>query len=94
MTSRSWSSLGLALGMVGVLLLFKWGPPQPPHETGVTRGLEDATPIDDSGKTVADHNREVERRQRFYARMSRIGLALIFLGFLCQLVAVWWPSKD
>ena len=94
MTSRAWNILGLLLGMLGVGFLFKWGPPQPPHETGISLGLEDNTPIDGSGETLAEHNKAVEARRQFYTKMSRLGLCLIFLGFFCQLVAAWCPNSD
>ena len=78
----------MALGMAGVVVLFIWGPPQPSHDSGVGLALEDGTVLSSSGRTVAEHNRNVENRRRFYTGMSRLGLALIFLGFLCQFVAV------
>jgi hypothetical protein len=92
MNSRLLNTTGLVLGIIGVLFLFVWGPPQPSFETGVSVGLENATPLDSSGKTVADHNREVEAKRKFYTTMSRSGLCLIMVGFALQLWAVWLPE--
>jgi hypothetical protein len=94
MNSRLLNTIGLALGIIGVLFLFVWGPPQPSFETGVPLGLEDATPLDGSGKTVAEHNRQIEAKRKFYTNMSRVGLCLILVGFALQLWAVWLPEPN
>lgn len=86
-TSQILNSVGLVLGMAGVVMLFFFGPPQPPLEPGISLGLEDATPIDENGKTVADYNKEVEKRRRKHLILSKIGLGLIFFGFALQLWA-------
>ncbi len=91
MTPQSVNTLGLFLGILGVVLIFIWGPPQPSLQTGISLGIEDATPIDDTGRTVADHNREIEALCRRHMILSRVGLGLIGVGFLLQLVATWLP---
>jgi hypothetical protein len=83
------NTIGLALGMIGVIIIFIFGPPQPTLEHGVSMGLEDSTPIDPTGKTVAEYNQEVEKRRRKHSVMSKLGLALIFLGFGFQIWATW-----
>ena len=92
MTPQAANTIGLVLGILGVVLIFIWGPPQPNLETGISLGIEDATPIDDTGKTVADHNREVQALRRRHLVFSRVGLALIGVGFLFQLAASWLPT--
>ena len=92
MTPQATNTIGLVLGILGVMLIFIWGPPQPNLETGISLGIEDATPIDDTGKTVADRNREVDALRRRHVVLSRVGLALIGLGFLFQLAASWLPA--
>jgi len=77
------NAFGLALNMVGVLFIFKWGPPQPSFESGVALCLEDATPLP-NGKTVAEHNASIESKKKRYKLMSCVGLIFIFVGFLCQ----------
>lgn len=85
------NTAGLVLGMAGAAVLFFFGAPQPRLEPGVALELEDGTPLESSGKTVADFNREVEERRRVFSRRSKIGLALIFAGFALQLWAQWAP---
>ena len=81
------NAFGLILNMIGVVVIFFYGPPQPVLEEGVAIAVEDATPIDASGKTAADYNEEVrQRRKQFFIR-SRIGLCIIFIGFGIQLIA-------
>lgn len=82
------NSIGLALSMVGVLIIFRFAPPQPTHAFGAGVGLEDSTPLAD-GRTVAEHDREVERTKARYLYMSKAGLALVFVGFAFQLWATW-----
>lgn len=74
--------------MAGVLVIFKFGPPQPTHETCIRVGLEDNTVLQD-GRTVAEHDRKFEKTKNRYSCMSRLGLALVFIGFACQLWATW-----
>jgi hypothetical protein len=53
------NTVGLVLSMAGVLIIFRYGPPQPTFESGVALGLEDANVLPD-GRTVAEHDRDVE----------------------------------
>ena len=82
------STVGLALGMVGVAVLFVYGPPQPNLEEGFGIGLENGTLLDD-GRTVGDHKTDLKLRRKRYSRLSKLGFGLIFLGFALQLGAVW-----
>jgi hypothetical protein len=82
------NSIGLVLGMIGVIIIFRYGPPQPTFESGVAIGLEDGTVLSD-GRTVADHDREVSRVRALYSRMSKFGLILVFVGFGFQLWATF-----
>ncbi len=90
MTADGLNQLGLAFSMIGVILLFIWGPPQPNLEEGVGLGLEDNSDMPDGSGTVADHNREVARRRLRHTVLSRIGLGLVGAGFLCQFAATWY----
>ncbi len=82
------NSIGLVLGMVGLLFIFKFGPPQPNLEPGVGLGLEDGTTMPD-GRTVAEHDEDVVKLRARHSRMSKAGLVLVFLGFALQLLATW-----
>jgi hypothetical protein len=87
-TAQVLNTIGLLFGLVGVGLIFVWGPPQPQLDEGVGIGQEDGTPLD-NGLTVAQHNATVRRRRIRHKVLSRVGLGLVFLGFLSQLFAVW-----
>jgi hypothetical protein len=82
------NSIGLVLNMIGVLVIFRYGPPQPTHEPGIGLGLEDNNRLED-GRTVAEHKRDVEKNKKLYSCMSKIGLGLVFIGFAVQLWATW-----
>ena len=88
MTAQTLNTVGLALNIAGVILVFFYGFPQPTHEEGVGLGLEDGTPLSD-GRTVAEHNEDIRKTRARYMCMSRLALGLIVLGFLFQLWATW-----
>jgi hypothetical protein len=77
---------GLLLGMVGVLVIFKWGPPQPDFSEGIALGLEPATVFVD-GTKVSDLIEAARRLKRRHSIMSGFGLGLIGFGFLAQFIA-------
>ena len=83
------NTIGLTLGIIGVVLIFIWGPPQPQLDTGISLGLEDATPIDSSGKTVAEHNEEVLKLKKLHEVLSGLGLIFIMIGFGFQIWGTW-----
>lgn len=90
MNNRRLNIWGLIFGMAGVVVLFVWGPPQPTLETGVGIGLEDGNVIDQkTGQTVADYNREINRKRACYNAMSKVGLGLVGVGFFCQWLAAY-----
>ncbi len=88
-TPQVLNTVGLSIGIIGVLFIFIWGLPQPNLESGISLGLEDNTPIDETGRTVADHNRETDARRKRNLVMSRVGLGLVLIGFACQIWATW-----
>jgi hypothetical protein len=67
MAASSLNLLGSILGMLGVVVIFIWGPE---IDRGVAHGIEPGT------------------RLWRYTLMSKLGLGLIFLGFLSQAIAV------
>ncbi len=80
MAAPWFNTIGLLLGIVGVAILFIWGPPQPdldPHIKMVLEKQDDFT----------------KRLRRRHEIMSRVGLGLVGLGFLVQLIAVWLPTS-
>ena len=88
------NTIGRALGLLGVIVIFIWGPPQPLLEEGIGLGLEDGTPINENGKTVKQHNDDIRRKRKIHNILSRIGLAFVFLGFLFQLFATWTDNTN
>jgi hypothetical protein len=82
------NSVGLLMGMIGVLIIFHFGPPQPNLEEGVGLGLEDGTPLP-NGRTVSEHGRDAKKLRATYSCMSKTGLLLVAAGFAFQLWAVW-----
>lgn len=86
------NQIGLILGVVGVVLIFIWGPPQPNMEQGVGLGLEDANRLGE-GRTVAEHNADVRKLRKRHGVLSKVGLFLVGLGFLCQFLAQSRPSR-
>ena len=88
MTPQILNTIGLALSMFGVVLIFIWGPPLPDFDDSVGLGLQPGTVLAD-GTRIADIIADNQRRRKRHQIMSRIGLALIFAGFAAQLWAVW-----
>ena len=82
------SSIGLVLGMIGVLILFRWGPPQPAFKESVGRAVEVGTILKD-GTKAADIVDGEQREKRKFQRMSGVGLGLVGVGFALQLIGVW-----
>lgn len=82
------NTIGLMLGIVGVGILFRWGPPQPSFERGASIGLERNTRLS-SGKTVAQNDADIAALENHHRLMSRIGLGLVGLSFVFQLFGVW-----
>ena len=74
--------IGLMLNVIGGLLIFRWGPPQPSFEKFTVIITEDEDPV---------HVAEVSALERRHRIMSRVGLGLIILGFILQLPAAVRP---
>lgn len=68
-------------------LIFLWGPPKPNLNKGIGIGFKDNTPIDEKGITVKERNDNVEIKRKKHLFISRLGLILIFFGFIFQLLA-------
>ena len=83
-TLERWlNTIGLVAGIIGVVIIFQFGPPQPNLEPGSALLLEgDAV-------TQQEADKAVERKR--YEQMSELGLLLVAIGFVFQLVAVWIP---
>lgn len=71
-----WSSVGLILDIIGVLMLFEYGLPSKLRERGGSLSLEESS--EDEKERIL-HNKKIVCR-------SYIGLSLIILGFILQLI--------
>ena len=69
--------VGLVLGMLGVLVLFVWGPPQPDF------GGDKLLLEQQSGEGAA--------KRMLYGYASSLGLACVGIGFLLQLFSTFAP---
>jgi hypothetical protein len=82
------NTIGLTLGIAGVVVLFIYGPLQPDLQEGGFMGLEDGTVMSD-GRTLAEHDEGKHRLRKRHSSLSKAGLALVAAGFAFQLWAVW-----
>jgi len=82
------NSIGLVLGMVGVLVISAFGPPMSDLEHGVGLALDEGTRLAD-GRTVAQHNADRLQLRTRHLRISQGGLLLVFAGFALQFWATW-----
>jgi hypothetical protein len=73
--------IGLSFGLMGVLIIFSYGPPQPSF-----------FPYD----IITDDNihQEILDMRDKYDLCSKIGLGFIFFGFLLQLLAVIFSGNS
>ena len=76
---------GLMLNVLGTLMIFFFGLPQPPHDVGFNLGLEDKTPVGNS--TAGALRAEAALRKRAYRCLAYAGLTLLLVGFVLQLAA-------
>ncbi|WP_202350266.1 hypothetical protein [Mesorhizobium sp. 113-1-2] len=88
MTADILNTIGLTMGMLGVVLIFIWGPPLPDFEETVSLAIQPATVLAD-GTKISDIIAANQKRKRRHKIISSIGLGLIFFGYGAQLCALW-----
>lgn len=69
-----WTQIGLVLDVVGVMMLFWWGPPMPDLNPKISLQLE------------GSEDAKTQKKRCCYEVMSRIALLVVLLGFVCQLL--------
>lgn len=79
--SRAFNLVGLALSLVGVLILFRWGMPFHVPTGGAVSIITQQA----DAKEIA--------LERIYTIIGYVGLALLILGTVLQMVAVLMPDK-
>lgn len=90
-TTFSLSVIGLTLNMIGVILAFIWGHPQPDHSTSISIGVG-KLPDDhvlENGETYGRFCKRLECQKRRYLLLSRMGLVFMFFGFAAQLASLF-----
>jgi len=92
MASKIINSIGLVFGIIGVIILFIWGPPQPNFNPGVYLSLETNTVLAD-GTSIQSIENDKNKLKEEHQTYSSIGLGLIGIGFLFQIVSIWYPRK-
>ena len=76
---------GLILNMIGVLIVFVFGFPQPDYDAGCSIGLEGGTVLDDKGTIVNDKVKQDQINKKWHKALSILGLVYLFVGFAFQL---------
>jgi hypothetical protein len=93
MTAQWLNTIGLMLGMLGVGILFRWGPPQPDLSEGISIAVTyQPDTVFEDGTKPSEMEAATKKLKRQHEIMSRVGLGLVGLGFLVQLVALWLPT--
>ena len=87
------NTIGLVLSILGGVIWFFYGIPEPSQEAGDGIALEDATRLSD-GRTAAQPREEALVTKARYRCLSKLALVLIIAGFLLQLLATWWPNTS
>ena len=89
MTGDLLTIIGLSADIVGVLILFKYGFPQPSYDEVSVTALEasDNTVLAD-GTSIAQLKADLAKRKKLYRTMSFTGLFVVLLGFVLQLLGV------
>jgi len=87
-TSDILNTMGLVFNILGVILIFFFGLPQPSHDEGVTLTLGEGTVLED-GTSVKELNEQVRKRKSLYKAFAYVALNLMLLGFIFQLLSIW-----
>jgi hypothetical protein len=74
------NSIGLGFDIAGVVTLFYFGPPV----LNITRDGYKILPFDPNDDAATQRNRAIADR---HALASKLGLALLIVGFACQLIS-------
>lgn len=86
LTLMNYNMIGLVLNIIGVAIIFIWGPPQPSFEGSPPLVLEDNTLLTNGlrAKEEQEAKRKQKNRHKLY---SSLGILLILLGFVFQCAA-------
>ena len=73
LAASSWNVIGIALGLIGVLLLFRYGMPGRVETGGQPMVVVDATPEDTA-------------EERKFKMLSYLGLGFTIVGAICGII--------
>lgn len=82
------TAIGLMVDIVGVVILFKYGPLQPSSELRPGILLEDNNLLED-GRTVKEHEVDNRAKLKCHTQRSHKALWIILIGFCLQLAGTW-----
>lgn len=88
MTPEILNTIGLIFNILGVILIFFFGLPQPSHDESVSLGLGEDTVFED-GLSVKEINATTRKRKEIYKGFAYFALSLMLLGFIFQLLSIW-----
>ena len=77
------NAIGLSLDIIGAILLFFYGPPQPE-----LKEVKDTLDLVDQSEAEKKNIAIKQRRQR-HIKFSSIAMVLIIIGFIFQLIALF-----
>ena len=84
-TLMDYCSSGLILNMIGVLLVFVFGYPQPDYDSGCCFAPEELTVIDSEGHTEREFEERNRRNKIWHKSWAILGLLYLLAGFGFQL---------
>ena len=76
---------GLVLNIIGVLIVFVFGFPQPDYNKGCCFGVELGTVIDSEGHTEGELEKRNQRNKKWHKALALLGLIYLLAGFGFQL---------
>lgn len=88
MDGNTLTGIGLLINIAGVLILFKYGFPQPSFDEASAAGLllEDNNKLD-NGLTVKENREKQIKDHKKYKTLAYAALSLILVGFILQFIA-------
>ena len=86
--SQILNTAGLACDILGAVILFKYGFPQPDFNEDMGLAFEDATVFQD-GSSVEQHKVKTRALKEAYVSVSNAGRNLLIIGFVLQIIGTW-----
>jgi hypothetical protein len=81
-------TIGLFLNLVGIIILFIFGFPQPDFRESVGLAISDGTRLT-TGITAKEHKELQIKKKQAYRKKSIFALLLIIIGTILQIIILW-----